>query len=150
MSYYNIVTFSGEVAKRPDPMGSTFYPTEQQYCDAGWREVVGVEKPTDGYRVQAYGYRGNEDGKTCTKFVLSQINIAEEQAAKDAQQAALEAEWTAIQIQEEVRVNTVIIKTLIPLINDAILKQKALIIEDTLIALADTKAADIAAAGVKP
>lgn len=60
----------------------------------GWRSVTQVDEPTAGFRVTKYGVQGI-DGLTCKLIVSAQVNIADEQAAQAAAEAAAAAQYIA-------------------------------------------------------
>jgi len=84
----------------PTPIGSIFgHPSDDDlatyYWGAGWRKIVTIANPDDGYRVGTYAV-SPIDYATCNLSVATEINIAAEQAAvAAAQQAAYLADLAA-------------------------------------------------------
>ena len=94
MSYLNInVGVSSIIDKLPNKLilehTTQFDPTLEQLNSAGYREIISVDQPEEGYRVGEYGFE-ELSGSTCKLTIISQINIAEEEAEKEAQR--IEAE----------------------------------------------------------
>lgn len=93
MNYANIITqaVANELPKVPSQIGSTFNPDAKQQAEwlkkQGWRRVVTEESPTLGNRVTATKVVDAFDGETCRIQIVSQINMADEQAAQAAEAA---------------------------------------------------------------
>ena len=87
MSIYDNVITGQMDCQLPNPLGSTFNPTLEQYYAAGYRTRVSVDQPADGFRVTAYAPQ-DIDGATCKLVIVQQVNIAEEEAAAAAARLA--------------------------------------------------------------
>ena len=91
-NYGNIITnqVADVLPKVPSQIGSTFNPDAKQQAEwlvrQGWREIVGADAPTPGYRVTAQKVLDLGDGK-CRIQIVSRINVADEQAAQAAESA---------------------------------------------------------------
>ena len=94
MSYLNINTGISSIQDRlPNkifaPDKTITDPTLDQCNEYGWREIVSIDQPEEGYRVGEYGFEILSNSN-CKLTIISQINIAEEEAEKEAQR--IEAE----------------------------------------------------------
>jgi len=88
------------VEQRPDRIGGTLNPTEDQYITAGWRSIVEAAPVADGYRRISETLVDNEDGATFRVDVVDRLVTdieAEEKAAAEAAaaRAAIDAEKAA-------------------------------------------------------
>ena len=92
IKFGNIITqaTSGELAALKQ-IGGTFDPTADQiweyYKSVGWRNATSVDSPTEGCRVVRYSVNDLGDGEHCTVTIAEQINIAAEEAARQAAEA---------------------------------------------------------------
>lgn len=95
MSYLNInIGVSSIIEVLPNKLflehSTVFDPTIEQLNEAGYREIVSVDQPEPGFRVREYGFEVLSNS-TCKLIIIPpQINIAEEEAEKEAQR--IEAE----------------------------------------------------------
>ena len=98
LGYYNLNT-TERVMNLPtvisNESGVTFNPTNTQLCDAGWRSIIEIEQPQEGYTV--IKYTAVELNWTQCKLVIAESeSIAEiEQARQDAKSPALKQLETA-------------------------------------------------------
>ena len=88
------------VEQRPDRIGGTMNPTEDQYRQAGWRRIIEADPVADGYRRVSETQVDTEDGATFRAAVVDRLITdieAEEKQAADAAaaQAVLDAEAAA-------------------------------------------------------
>lgn len=86
--YDNIITGERDCI-RPNPLNGKFNPSETNYSEAGYRERVSVDLPSEGFRVVKYAVQ-EIDTTTSKLIVAEQVNIAEEaEAARQAKLATI-------------------------------------------------------------
>ena len=84
--------------KLPNPLGSTFNPTFEQYQKVGYRIRAQVDQAADGIKILAYKPVAIDE-KTCRLEAVSLVNVAEEAAKIEAETAANEQAKIAWQEQ---------------------------------------------------
>lgn len=88
----------------PSVIGATSLPNAEQQAEwlkqQGWRKVTIVDAPAIGNRVTADKVVDLGDGVTCRIQIVSQINIADEQAAREAEAAKAQEDYKKARVAE--------------------------------------------------